>query len=123
MRPPFSIPCSISFCRHGQNSTCHFGKDSRGQWRGKIRVERDRPETILNSLAHELGHFVALCYQLPAAKADPRVNDPTNRYNRQGGTLKEGRAVLRAEREAWRLALKIRPQINRREMKRDLETY
>jgi hypothetical protein len=121
--PPFSIPCSISFCPHGRDSTCRFDKDARGKWHGWICIEGDRLATMLDSLAHELGHFVALSYRLPAAMADPRVNDPADRYNRRGGTLKERRAVLCAEHEAWRLALKIRPEINRREMNRDLETY
>jgi hypothetical protein len=123
MKPAFSIPCSIAFCPHGQNSTCHFSKDAHGKWRGRIRIERDWPETMLDSLAHELGHALAFWYDLPAAMRDPRVGDPTDRYNRKGGTLKESRAVLRAEREAWGLALKIRPQINRREIRKSLETY
>jgi hypothetical protein len=117
--PPFSIPCSISFCPHGQNSGCSFGKDSRGQWRGKIHVERDHPETMVDSLAHELGHFLALSFCLPAAMADPRVGN----RRRNGNRVNRTKRILNAEIEAWELASRIRPQISEEVVEEALETY
>ena len=62
---------------------------------------------MLDSLAHELGHFLALSFQLPAAQADARVGNRRRKGNRVNWTER----VLNAEIEAWELASKIRPQI------------
>lgn len=101
---------------------------------------------MLDFLAHELGHFLALSFCLPDAMADPRIDNRRFRSFRQvcGGKCNKdsgkpaalayftgvsGRKasrrerVLNAEIEAWELASKIRPQIPAEVVEYALETY
>ena len=90
----------------------------------RVTVVRERrEEQTQDTLAHEFGHVIASIFRTEASAKDPRFG--SNRENVDIDTLNIGErcALYDAEREAWDFAIKIRPSVNRRQMRESLETY
>ena len=116
---------AIEFVPRLENSFIGPARDKKGHIRRgfwKIRIGRGdtgHPNEIRCSLAHELGHLLALTFAFPAAMADPRLIKGANR-----GTKADKRErILDAEIEAWQLACRILPQIPLEVMENAMESY
>jgi hypothetical protein len=79
----------------------------------------DTEKETLARLTHELGHLVAGIFQTPAVKNDARYYKATS----IGMTRKELRSVLANEREAWKLARKIFPEVSKKQEREALREY
>ena len=109
----------------GKYSTVELRRDTAGTLHALIRLKRDHPSEMLISLAHELGHLLAVAFRLPAAMSDPRLttNIVGRRAPKRLSRSNSKQRILDAEIEAWELAERILPWIPIEIIENDLESY
>ena len=79
----------------------------------------------MDATAHELGHAVSAIFELPGGmKNDPRPQKEFNsRYDQVNLTLEQADRIWSNERLAWKIAEKIKPDLDKANAKRALDSY
>ncbi len=114
------IPVMIHFRPKESGNHCDVLQNKKGAFTFDVSIEEptnDRKAMV--ALAHELGHLVAHIFQTRAARNDPRRSgQPVWSMNR-----KKIQAVCANEKEAWKIARRIYPRVDRTEEAGALRLY
>jgi hypothetical protein len=86
-------------------------------------MEAPNKNEMLDCAAHELGHVLSAIFDLPGGM----LNDPRQKGELQGlfahPNSEQVKRILENETLAWKLAEKIRPELDKESARKDLDSY